>query len=142
MVSMQIAHDPLVRKCVRETFYERAKTTLRPTKKGVKEIDESHPCYTFKYLKNKPIRDLHEEQFMRIHQAEQDGLLTYEIHIDERDNLRLQDYFDEIKQLYIKVSCSLMLNFSLKLLSCRMSSVNTSRSGMTSDAGRLREPSI
>jgi transcription elongation factor SPT6 len=36
MVAMQIALDPLVRKCVRETFYERAKITLRPTKKGMK----------------------------------------------------------------------------------------------------------
>jgi transcription elongation factor SPT6 len=71
-------------------------------------------------LKNKPIRDLHEDQFLRIHQvcletffvdlasespffqADQDSLLTYEIHIDERDNSRLQNYYDEIKQLYIK----------------------------------------
>lgn len=35
-------------------------------------------------------------------QAEEDELLTYEIHIDEKDNTRLQNYFDEIKQLYIK----------------------------------------
>ena len=103
MVAMQIAHDPLVRKCVRETFYERAKISLRPTKKGMKEIDESHPCFTFKYLKNKPIRDLHEDQYLRIQQSAQDELLTYEIHIDEKDNTRLQSYYDEIKQLYIKV---------------------------------------
>lgn len=36
MVAMQIARDPLVRQCVRQTFYERAKITVIPTKKGRK----------------------------------------------------------------------------------------------------------
>lgn len=45
MVALQIAREPLVRKCVREVFFERAKITIRPTKKGIKVIDESHNCY-------------------------------------------------------------------------------------------------
>lgn len=45
MVAMQLSRDPLVRKCVRETFFERAKINIKPTKKGIKEIDENHPCY-------------------------------------------------------------------------------------------------
>ena len=36
MVAMQISHDPLVRQAVRQTFYERAKLLVRPTKKGIK----------------------------------------------------------------------------------------------------------
>jgi len=36
MVAMQIARDPLVRQCVRETYYERAKITVYPTKRGKK----------------------------------------------------------------------------------------------------------
>jgi transcription elongation factor SPT6 len=66
MVAMQIAHDPLVRQSIRTIFYERAKISARPTKKGMKEIDESHPCYTFKYLKNKPVKDLGYEQFLKL----------------------------------------------------------------------------
>ena len=38
MVAMQIARDPLVRQCVRQTFYERAKLKIRPTKKGKKVV--------------------------------------------------------------------------------------------------------
>jgi transcriptional accessory protein Tex/SPT6 len=45
MVAMQLSHDPLVRKCVRETFFESAKINIKPTMKGIKEIDENHPCY-------------------------------------------------------------------------------------------------
>lgn len=36
MVAIQIARDPLVRQCVRQTFYERAKLKIKPTKKGKK----------------------------------------------------------------------------------------------------------
>ena len=39
MVAMQIARDPLVRQCVRQTFYERAKLKIKPTKKGKKVKD-------------------------------------------------------------------------------------------------------
>jgi len=35
-------------------------------------------------------------------QAEKDGLMTKEIHLDKRDNMTT--YFDEIKQLYQRVS--------------------------------------
>lgn len=45
MVALQIAREPLVRKCVREVFFDRAKISIRPTKKGKKVIDESHNCY-------------------------------------------------------------------------------------------------
>ena len=43
MVAMQIARDPLVRQCVRQTFYERAKLKIKPTKRGKKVI---LPCLT------------------------------------------------------------------------------------------------
>lgn len=36
MVATQIAREPLVRQCVRATFFERAKITIKPTKKGLK----------------------------------------------------------------------------------------------------------
>jgi len=35
----------------------------------VQEIDEAHNCYTFKYLKNKPVYDLSEDQFVKIVQV-------------------------------------------------------------------------
>lgn len=36
VVAMQIANDPIVRECVRQTFRERAKITCSATKKGLK----------------------------------------------------------------------------------------------------------
>ncbi|XP_064619005.1 transcription elongation factor SPT6-like [Lineus longissimus] len=102
MVAMQIAHDPLVRQSIRTIFNERAKISARPTKKGMKEIDESHPCYTFKYLKNKPVKDLQYDQFLKLTMAEEDLIMTYKIEIDDQSGTNAQTYFDEVKQLYYR----------------------------------------
>nr|XP_023025243.1 transcription elongation factor SPT6 isoform X1 [Leptinotarsa decemlineata]XP_023025244.1 transcription elongation factor SPT6 isoform X2 [Leptinotarsa decemlineata] len=101
MVALQIAREPLVRKCVRETFYERAKMNVVPTKKGQKEIDESHNCYSMKYVKNKPVRDLTGDQFLKLCLAEEEHLLTISINETIEGNTS-GSYIDEVKQLYIK----------------------------------------
>lgn len=36
MVATQISREPAVRKCIRQTYFERAKLNLKPTKKGTK----------------------------------------------------------------------------------------------------------
>ncbi len=79
MVAMQIAREPLVRKVTREAFVERATVDVNPTKRGVKEIDENHDCYTMKYLKNKPIRDLKGDHWLKLMQAEEQKLLEIKL---------------------------------------------------------------
>ncbi|OWF42541.1 Transcription elongation factor SPT6 [Mizuhopecten yessoensis] len=101
MVAMQICHDPLVRQCVRQTYFERAKINVVPSKKGIKEIDEAHPCYAMKYLKNKPVKDLKDEMFIKLSQGEEDGLLTITIFIDDMAE-GSQTYFEEVRQLFYR----------------------------------------
>ena len=43
---------------------------------GLKEIDENHPCYSFKYLRMKECSRLRDDDYLKLAQAEQDGLLT------------------------------------------------------------------
>lgn len=109
MVGRQLSCDPAVRKTVRQVFYERAKVSARPTKKGMKEIDESHYCYSLKYLKNKPISSFLNEQFLFLNMAKTEGLIEVTIFIDEDSfaksgNKQQSSYLDEIKYLYHRVS--------------------------------------
>ncbi|XP_034949711.1 transcription elongation factor SPT6 [Chelonus insularis] len=101
MVAIQLAREPLVRKCVREMYMERAKLSVKPTKKGIKEIDENHPIYTMKYLKDKPVRDLQQDQFLKLAMAEEDKLITI-ILSDTIEGNTSNNYVDEMKQLYIR----------------------------------------
>lgn len=60
-------------------MYERATINIRPTKKGLKEIDESHDCYAMKYVSEKPVSSLSGDQWLKLTQAEEQKLLDIEI---------------------------------------------------------------
>lgn len=100
VVARQLARDPSLRKSVRETFYERAKISVVPTKKGQKEIDETHCCYNMKYLKNKPVRDLIGDQFLKLCMAEDDKLITISLSEKIEGNTSSVSYLEEVKALY------------------------------------------
>ncbi|XP_022665863.1 transcription elongation factor SPT6-like isoform X3 [Varroa destructor] len=100
MVACEIARDPTVRRCVRETFFERAKLSVTPTKTGIKEIDESHPCYAFKYLKNKPVRSLQGDQFLKLKMAEDDKLIKIFVRMDGEGASDSGSYAHDVRQLY------------------------------------------
>ncbi|XP_013911784.1 PREDICTED: transcription elongation factor SPT6-like, partial [Thamnophis sirtalis] len=105
MVALQIAREPLVRQVLRQTFQERAKINVAPTKKGKKDVDEAHYAYSFKYLKNKPVKELRDEQFLKISLAKEEGLLTIDISVDMKgvDGYgNDQSYFEEIKAFYYR----------------------------------------
>ncbi|KAK1116660.1 hypothetical protein K0M31_018202 [Melipona bicolor] len=101
MVAIQLAYEPLVRKCIREMYMERAKISVKPTKKGMKEIDEGHAIYSLKYLKNKPVRDFVGDQFLKLIIAEQDKLITLSFS-DMIEGNTSNNCMDEMKQLYYK----------------------------------------
>uniref|UniRef100_A0A670YVV9 SPT6 homolog, histone chaperone and transcription elongation factor n=1 Tax=Pseudonaja textilis TaxID=8673 RepID=A0A670YVV9_PSETE len=105
MVALQIAREPLVRQVLRQTFQERAKINVAPTKKGKKDVDEAHYAYSFKYLKNKPVKELRDEQFLKISLAKEENLLTIDISVDMKgvDGYGSdQSYFEEIKAFYYR----------------------------------------
>lgn len=77
MIAVEMSREPLIRTYVRDMYYERACISCRPTiPRGLKEIDESHACYAMKYLHMKPCTNFKRDEFLRLVQAEQDGLLT------------------------------------------------------------------
>ncbi|XP_065055472.1 transcription elongation factor SPT6-like isoform X2 [Rhopilema esculentum] len=102
MLAVQIARTPLVRQSVRQAFFDRAKVSLIPTKKGKKEIDDFHQYAAFKYIKHKPVRDLQGEQFLKMCQAEKEGLVEVKVGIDLDAELGYTTYLEEIKMLFYR----------------------------------------
>ncbi len=77
MVSIQLAKDPVVRGCVREMYMQNSCLNVRPVvPRGLKEIDETHQCYPFKYLSMKPCSKLRGDEYYKLDQAEREGLIT------------------------------------------------------------------
>ncbi|XP_068633718.1 transcription elongation factor SPT6 [Battus philenor] len=101
MCGVQLAREPLLRGALRDALRERATLSVRPTPRGLKEIDESHACYSLKYLKKKPVRDLTGDQFLKLTMAVEDRLL--EMNISEQiEGNTSPSYLEELKQLYQK----------------------------------------
>ncbi|XP_046966341.1 transcription elongation factor SPT6 [Vanessa cardui] len=101
MCGMQLAREPQLRATLRDALRERATLSVRPTPRGLKEIDESHACFSMKYLKRKPVRDLTGDQFLKLTIAAEDKLL--EINISEQiEGNTGPSYLEELKQLYQK----------------------------------------
>lgn len=105
MFSREISCDPLVRQTVRKYYFENAVINVRPTTLGMKEIDENHPCYAFKFLKNKPVNRLMGEQFLHIANGEKDKLLEVHFSIEPVDSIDprrtlMSPYYESLKALY------------------------------------------
>ena len=74
-------------------------------------IDDVHPCAGMKYLHNKPVKDLSGADFLQLVLAEEDRLVELHISIDlepsgqdKRGGVAVQTYFEEIRQLFYRVS--------------------------------------
>ena len=100
MHARQLSLDPLVRYVVRRDYISRCMINAQPTRNGIQTITEDHPCYTIKYLQEKPINTFTKDQFLYLYQAVKDGLMTIEYTIDSK-NTQLT-YADEIKRSYTR----------------------------------------
>lgn len=58
ILAFQISREPFVRRMMRQMFKLQAVISVEPTERGMKELDESHPLFAFRYLKAKPATDL------------------------------------------------------------------------------------
>jgi transcription elongation factor SPT6 len=87
LISHQLASLPFLRTFIRRVYFTDAVVSVILTDSGAKDIVSTHPFYHFKYLTNKPIHKFNDGQFLQIIQAENDGLLTISIKVEEEVRL-------------------------------------------------------
>ncbi|PQE23984.1 Transcription elongation factor SPT6 protein [Rutstroemia sp. NJR-2017a WRK4] len=94
MFAEELFMNPKMRQHFRRNYYMAGLVSCRRTEKGLKKIDEQHPYYELKYLKNQTFNDIASkpEMFLKMLKAEEEGLL--EVHVS------LQSERDFKKQLY------------------------------------------
>ncbi|OAF72048.1 Transcription elongation factor SPT6 [Intoshia linei] len=100
-ISKTLSIEPLIAKIVRSVYFERALVDASVTKKGRAIIDESHDIFSMMYLTNKPISSFHHDQFWKLHQAYENGLIEYDIHMDNTGKKEI-NFYEKIKHLYLK----------------------------------------
>ncbi|KAF2223935.1 transcription elongation factor spt6 [Elsinoe ampelina] len=104
MYAEEMAMSPRMRKLTRQTFYTDGVFDCTRTEKGLRRIDEEHPYYEFKYLKNQEFGRLVREPdlFLRMLKAEEEGLIEITLRLQSpkrfRDTLYEQIESDNVSE--------------------------------------------
>ncbi|KAI9889773.1 MAG: Transcription elongation factor spt6 [Vezdaea aestivalis] len=103
MFAEELYMSPRMRKVIRAQYYQAGVMECYRTEKGLKKIDEEHPYYEFKYLRNTPLREFvtRPDMFLRMLKAEEEGLVEVVV--------RLPSFSDFHKKLYKDIASD---NFS------------------------------
>lgn len=83
--------SPRMRKLVRQTFYQAGVFDCVRTQKGLRRIDEGHPDYKIKYLREQEFSRFVVEEpelFLQMMKAEQDGLVEVRLRLIQPNALR------------------------------------------------------
>ncbi|KAK2792393.1 Transcription elongation factor spt6 [Onygenales sp. PD_12] len=96
MFAEELTMSPKMRKVVRQAFYMNGIVECFRTEKGLKKIDEQHPYYEFKYLRNQQLSDIarRPELFLRMLKAEEEGLVEVKVRFENFDNYKKRLYPD------------------------------------------------
>ena len=111
MFSEELIVSPKMRRVMRGTFYSTGVIDCFRTEKGLKKIDEQHPYYEFKYLRNQQLADIAQRPglFLRMLKAEEEGLIDVKVRLENFDALKKQlyaelesDNFSEVAEAWNK----------------------------------------
>lgn len=96
MFAEEITMSPKVRKFIRQSFYENGVIDCYRTEKGLKKIDEHHPYYELKYLRNQQISDIarRPEMFLRMMKAEEENLVDVKVRFQNFESFKKRLYAD------------------------------------------------
>ncbi|PWY79366.1 transcription elongation factor SPT6 [Aspergillus sclerotioniger CBS 115572] len=96
MFAEEIVLSPKMRKVVRQAYYMNGAVDCFRTEKGLRRIDEQHPYYEFKYLRNQQLSDIarRPELYLRMLKAEEEGLVEVKVRFENFDNFRQRLYQD------------------------------------------------
>ncbi|CAG8949879.1 hypothetical protein HYFRA_00004207 [Hymenoscyphus fraxineus] len=100
MFAEELYMNPRMRKHFRMNFYMYGVVNCRRTDKGLRKIDDQHPYYELKYLRNQTFGDIakNPETFLKMLKAEEEGLLEVKVVLDTEKDFRrklLQEFQSE-----------------------------------------------
>ncbi|KAK3686261.1 Transcription elongation factor spt6 [Vermiconidia calcicola] len=87
----ELVMSPRMRRHMRQLYYANLVFDVHRTDKGLKQINEEHPYYEFKYLRSQKIQDFlvdRPETFLRMLKAETEGLVEVRVRLQGERRIR------------------------------------------------------
>lgn len=106
MFAEEIVMNPRMRKVLRLAYYENAVIDCYRTEKGLRRIDDQHPYYEFKYLRNQQLRDIadHPGRFLKMLKAEEEGLVEVKVRMANYDTFKKRLYTEIESDNYSEIA--------------------------------------
>jgi transcription elongation factor SPT6 len=84
--------SPRLRKVMRRKFYQMGVIDCFRTEKGLRKIDEQHPYYEFKYLRNQDFASIARQPdlYLKMLMAEEEGLVEVKVRLQNVDAIKKQ----------------------------------------------------
>ena len=96
MFAEEIVMSPKMRKVMRRHYFGNGIVECYRTEKGLRKIDDQHPYYDFKYLRNQQLIDIAQnpDRFLRMLRAEEEGLVEVRVRTQNHDAFKKRLYGD------------------------------------------------
>lgn len=96
MFAEEITMSPKMRKVVRQSFFMNGIVDCYRTEKGLRKIDDQHPYYDFKYLRNQQLPDIarNPDRYLRMLKAEEEGLVEVRVRTENAESFKKRLYSD------------------------------------------------
>ncbi len=96
MFAEEITLSPKMRKVVRQNFFISGIVDCYRTEKGLRKIDDQHPYYDFKYLRNQQLTDVARkpDRFLCMLRAEEEGLVEVKVRMENPESFKKRLYAD------------------------------------------------
>ena len=92
MFIQQLAVNPRLRQFLRQKIFPEGAIDCQRTEKGLRKIDEQHPYYEFKYLRNQDCISFttRPELFLKMLKAEDEGLIEIRVRLPNLESFKKQ----------------------------------------------------
>ncbi|KAI4258123.1 MAG: hypothetical protein L6R42_005289 [Xanthoria sp. 1 TBL-2021] len=106
MFAEEIALSPKMRKVMRVAFYQDGVIDCFRTEKGLRRIDEHHPYYSFKYLRNQQLTEFSDQPdlFLRMIRAEEEGLIEIKVRMQNEESFKKRLYTEIESDNYSEIA--------------------------------------
>lgn len=106
MFAEELVINAKMRKVMRQAYYMNGVVDCYRTEKGLRRIDEQHPYYEFKYLRNQQLSDIarRPELFLRMLKAEEEGLVEVRVRFENFEQFQSRLYADIESDNYSEVA--------------------------------------
>lgn len=96
MFAEEITMSPKMRKVFRQNFFMSGIIDCYRTEKGLRKIDDQHPYYDFKYLRNQQLTDFKDkpDRFLCMLRAEEEGLVEVKVRMENPESFKKRLYAD------------------------------------------------